>query len=264
LIVGVIAALLVGCGNQETGEAPTGPPPSLTVNRAVQAVVEPTVRPVLQLTRTEPAATPSAQRPDLPTTLPPVYATPTPFVLGRLFNANLDIMAGAVEVPLEIQIPALKVNAPVLGVGLTAARVMDAPTGAVGDPIWGTAFWYRGSGNPGENGTATIAGHVNDPLGRPQIFANLRELRPGDLIIIHVKYVGIDLRFIVDQMKVYSNKDSSDPAVLALIYGAGPVSGNGPLPAPDGLSHLTLITCAGNYTNGQFEHHTVVYATISP
>ena len=172
-------------------------------------------------------------------------------------------MAGPVEVPLELQIPSLKVNAPVLGVGLTSKKVMDAPIGPIGDPIWGSAFWYRGSGNPGEIGTATIAGHVNDPLGRNEIFANLRDLRPGDLIIIHVKYTTIDIRFIVDQMKIYTNKESSDPVVLTQIYGAGPVSGTGPQPALDGLSHLTLITCAGNYVNGQFDHHTVVYATIS-
>ena len=33
--------------------------------------------------------------------------------------------------------------------------------------------------------------------------------------------------------------------------------------ASDGLSHLTLITCAGTYIHGQFDHRTVVYATRS-
>jgi hypothetical protein len=46
-----------------------------------------------------------------------------------------------------------------------------------------------------------------------------------------------------------------------MIFGAGPVAGTGPLPSLDGFSHLTLITCAGNYANGLFDHHTVDCAT---
>jgi hypothetical protein len=42
-----------------------------------------------------------------------------------------------------------------------------------------------------------------------------------------------------------------------------PVIGIGPQPAPYGLSHLTLITCAGDIVKGKFDHHTVVYATRS-
>ncbi len=134
---------------------------------------------------------------------------------------------------------------------------MDAPKGPIGDPVWHTAFWYRGSGIPGEPGTAAIAGHVNDPLGRPEIFARLHDLRPGQPIIVHDKVSNIDIRFIVDEIKVYSVQESSDPAVLTRIFGAGSEPGS------DDLSHLTLITCSGNIVNGRFDHHTVVYATRS-
>ncbi|MHB8778862.1 MAG: class F sortase [Anaerolineales bacterium] len=121
----------------------------------------------------------------------------------------------------------------------------------------------RGGGIPGDIGTATIAGHVNDPLGRPEIFARLEDLRPGDLIIIHLKNTTMDIRFTVDEVKLYTVKESSDPAVLTRIYGAGPVAGTAPQPAPDGLSHLTLITCAGDIVGGLFNAHTVIYATRS-
>jgi len=230
----VIAAALAGCGNKETGEALAGPPPSLMLLPSVQPTVQPTIQP-----------------------------TPTLFVLGPSFDSNLDLRAGPVDLPLELQIPSLEVNASVVGVGLTSGNVMDTPKGPIGDPVWHTAFWYRGSGIPGDPGTATFAGHVNDPLGRPEIFAHLQDLQPGDLIIVHLKYTTIDIRFIVDQIKVYSIQESSDPAVLAQIFGAGPVSGTGPQPALDGLSHLTLITCTGYIVNGEFDHHTVVYATRS-
>jgi hypothetical protein len=209
----------------------------------------------------QPTDQPLAQTTAQTTAQPTVQPTPTEIVLGPVFDAGLDIKAGPVEVPLELKIPSLKVNAPVLGVGLTSGNEMDAPKGPIGDPVWHTAFWYRGSGLPGESGTATIAGHVNDPLGRSEIFANLQDLQSGDLIIIHYTKPNIDIAFTVDQVKVYSLKESSDPAVLAQIYGTGPVGGTAPQPSIDGLSHLTLITCAGNIVNGQFDHHVVVYAT---
>lgn len=242
----VIAAVLMGCGNKETGEAQAAPSSSPMLLPSDQPTVQPTIKLTIE-----------------PTVEPTLQPTPTLFVLGPLFDAGLDLKAGPVDVPLELQIPALKVNAPVLGVGLTSGNVMDAPKGPIDDPIWHSAFWYRGSGIPGEPGTAAIAGHVNDPLGRSEIFAHLQDLQPGDLIIIHVKDTSIDIRFIVDRIKVYSIQESSDPAVLSQIFGAGPVAGTGPQPAPDGLSHLSLITCTGNIVNGQFDHHTVVYATRS-
>lgn len=189
--------------------------------------------------------------------------TPTLFDLESVIDSRLDLRAGPVDMPLELQIPSLNVNAPVLAVGLTADNVMDSPKGSIGAPVWNSAFWYRGGGVPGDIGTATIAGHVNDPLGEPMIFAHLDDLQPGDLIIIHLKHTNKDIRFIVDQVAVYSIQESSDPTVLTQIYGAGPVAGTAPQPAPDGLSHLTLITCAGYIINGQFDHHMVVYTTRS-
>ena len=240
----VIAAALAGCGNKGTGEVLTLPPPSLTFSPLGQPTVQPTIKLTDQLT-----------------VQPTVQPTPTLFVLGPLLDATLDLKAGPVDVPLELQIPSLKVDAPVLGVGLTSGNEMDAPKGPIDDPVWHTAFWYRGSGVPGEPGTATFAGHVDDPLGQPEIFAYLQKLHPFDLIIVHLKNSTINIRFMVDQVKVYTSQEASDPIVLAQIFGTGPLAGLGPQPSRDGFSHLTLITCAGNYVNGQFDHRTVVYAT---
>lgn len=207
--------------------------------------------------------TPSPSPVLLPSVQPTVQPTPTVFFLGPLIDPDLDLKAPPVEVPLEIRIPSLNVSAPVLGVGLTSENVMDSPKGPIDDPIWHTAFWYRGGGIPGDIGTATIAGHINEPLGRPEIFAHLEDLQPGDLIIVRSTTSLMDIRFIVDRTQVYTVQESSDPAVLTQIFGAGPVAGTGPQPAPDGLSHLTLITCAGDIVNGKFDAHTVVYATRS-
>jgi hypothetical protein len=243
-----IAGLLVGCGNKETGKGLARPSPSFIGLPSVQ----PTSQPAIQAT-----GQPGIQVTGQPATQATVQATPTPFIPGPLFYPNLDLKVGPVDVPLELQIPSLKVNAPVLGVGLTAKNEMDAPKGRIGDPVWQKAFWYRGSVIPGQPGTATFAGHVNDPLGQPEIFAHLQKLNPGDSIIVHVKDTSIDIPFKVDLVKVYSIKELSNPAVIAKIFGAGPQ------PAPDGLSHLTLITCAGKIVEGQYDHYTIVYATRS-
>lgn len=226
----VIAAVLVGCESIGTGKAQPGPYPSTTLLSSPQPIVQP---------------------------------TPTLFVLGPLYLSSLDLRAGPISVPLELQIPSLEVNAPVLGVGLTSENEMDAPKGPFGDPIWQTVFWYRGSGIPGSVGTATMAGHVSDQLGQPAIFAQLENLQPGDLIIVHLKHTAIDIQFIVSEVETYSIQESSDPAVLVRVFGAGPVAGTGPQPAPDGLSHLTLITCTGEFINGRFDQRIVVYATRS-
>lgn len=194
----------------------------------------------------------------------PTALSPVQLIVTRpLTDPGLDLRAGPVDVPLELRIPSLRINAPVLGVGITAENVMDAPKGLAADPVWQKAFWYRGGGIPGDSGTATLAGHVDDALGRPAVFARLRELRPGDLIFVHDTRSGLDVRFTVTKTATYSAQQAADPAMLAQIYGSGPVSGKGPQPAADGLAHLTLITCAGGWINGSYDRRLVVYATRS-
>ena len=124
----VLAAVLTGCeNNKEPGEAQFAPPQALVQVQPGQSA-------------TESPASPSQA------TQPVIQPTPTIFTFGPLVYKSLDLMAGPVSVPLEIEIPALNVRAPVLGVGLTADNVMDSPKGPIGDPIWHTAYWYRGGG----------------------------------------------------------------------------------------------------------------------
>ncbi len=241
----ILAACVAACNGTPTGEAPTPPRP-------------------FQLA---PSATPRAGLP-LATALPtlrPLNATPIPpTAIPPLFDPSVDLLAGPVAVPLQLIISALDVSAPVLGVGITADNAMDAPKGPIDDPLWHSAFWYRGSGQPGDSGTAVIAAHVDDPLSRPALFARLQDLAPGDVVVLHDTRTGRDLSYTVTQTAIYTLAESADPAVMAQIYGGGPVAGLGPQPAPDGRAHLTLITCTGYIVNGSFDHHVVVYATLNP
>ena len=165
---------------------------------------------------------------------------------AALTDPGLAMRAGPVAVPLELRMPSLSVDVPVIGVGMSTEDVMDAPMGPADDPVWQQAFWYRGSAIPGEPSTALLAGHVDDPLGRPAVFAHIEDLRPGDPIVVHDTRSGLDVRFSVTETKTYTLEETTDPAVLTEIYGAGPVAGTWPQPSTDGLAHLTLITCAGH------------------
>ncbi len=68
---------------------------------------------------------------------------------GPLVDPALSLYTGPVSVPLEIEIPALNLTAPILGVGLTLTNAMAAPRGIrETDPLWYSVFWYRGGGFP--------------------------------------------------------------------------------------------------------------------
>ena len=194
---------------------------------------------------------------------PPTAPTDHPPVPAPLTDPGLDLRVGPVDVPLELRIPSLQIKTAVVGVGITAENVMDAPKGLAADPVWQQAFWYRGSGIPGAVGTATFAGHVDDLLGRPAVFARLKELQTGDLILVRDTRSGLDVRFTVVRTATYSAREAADPAVLAQICGEGPVAGKAPQPAADGRAHLTLITCAGSVVDGAYDRRLVVYATRS-
>ncbi len=196
---------------------------------------------------------------------PPTSGLSAPEVAGvvpaALIGSDLGLREGPVAVPLQLLIPTLGVRAPVTGVGITTADVMDAPMGSADSPVWQEAFWYRGSAVPGAPSTAVLAGHVNSPRGRPAVFSHIDELRSGDPIVVHDTRTGLDVRFTVGSSETYSLREAADPSVLRRIYGVGPVAGTSPQPSADGRAHLTLITCAGTFRNGTHDRRLVVYAT---
>jgi sortase (surface protein transpeptidase) len=209
------------------------------------------------LTRVAPMSLPALEP------LPVAPEAPALAVPAALMKSGLDLRAGPLALPLELRISSIGVTIPIIGVGITANQVMDAPMGPPSDPVWQEAFWYRGSAVPGAASTALIAGHINDPLGRPGSFAHLDQLRRGDKIVVRDMRNGLIVRFAVTSTRSYPLDQTSDRAVLIRMYGAGPVSGNVPQPSTDGLAHLTLVTCAGTFQHdiGTHDHRLVVSAT---
>lgn len=206
--------------------------------------------------------------PTPPTTTPAARAVPREQIAAPagplpLVDGALDLRAGPVPVPISLHLPSLGIEAAVLGVGLTEDDVMDAPTGGLDDPVWGQAFWYRGSAVPGSPSTALIAGHVGS-RGGPGVFARLGELAPGDPIIVEDLRTGVGMRYVVTESADYTLEEAAQPELMTRIYGAGPVAGQWPEPSADGLAHLTLVTCSGTFRGETHDHRRVVSAVEAP
>ena len=76
--------------------------------------------------------------------------------------------------PQRITVPSVKVDAPLIEVGLDADGWVEPP------PLENRnlAGWYRESVSPGERGTSVIVGHVDNKAG-PAVFYELGALEPG-------------------------------------------------------------------------------------
>jgi hypothetical protein len=56
--------------------------------------------------------------------------------------------------------------------------------------------WYKLGPRPGDPGPAVLVGHIDDRTG-PAVFYHLRQLRPGDEILVG-RRDGTTSRFLVD------------------------------------------------------------------
>jgi sortase (surface protein transpeptidase) len=143
--------------------------------------------------------------------------------------------------PVEVSIPAIGVRAPIIPLGLNSDRTLEVPQD------FGDTGWWTGGPRPGERGPAVIAGHVDSHTG-PAVFYRLRELRPGDSIVVR-RRDGTRARFAVQRSEQYPKAEFP----TARVYGATP----GPT--------LRLITCGGDFdsSTGHYVDNTVVYAAAS-
>lgn len=141
----------------------------------------------------------------------------------------------------RIRIPALRVDAPVVPVGLDMSGWVDAPPPA--DP--NLAGWFSGAVSPGERGTAVIVGHVDNSEG-PAVFYGLGALRKGNSVEVRRQ----DGRTAV--FEVYGNEVFAKAA-----FPGERVYGN------KGVPELRVITCGGEFTAGQgYAGNVVVFARM--
>lgn len=143
--------------------------------------------------------------------------------------------------PVRLAIPVLGVEAPVEPHGV------DLRTGQMSVPGNVTEVaWYEHGPAPGEGGSAVLAAHV-DQVGRgPGVFFRLRELEPGDEIIVGHSD-GTRTRFSVVARILYQKDELPLDAIFA----------------NSGAPVLTLVTCGGGFDSSRqsYEGNVVVFAT---
>jgi hypothetical protein len=177
-----------------------------------------------------------AHEPDPSTIVPPGVSTSTP-VLTKPSSTPVGLPASA---PVRIIIPAIEVNAPVVGVG--------DPGGVVGVPPLSDhnlAGWFAGSVTPGQNGPSLIDGHVDSVTG-PSVFFSIKNLKPGDVIKV-LRKDGSTVQFRVTWLQSVSKTIFPWKAVLG----------------PTGYPALRLVTCGGpfDYLTGHYVDNIIVYAS---
>ncbi|MEU6913543.1 class F sortase [Streptomyces olindensis] len=144
--------------------------------------------------------------------------------------------------PDRIRIPAIRVNAPLTGLGLTRTGSLDVPPAARKN----LAGWYEAGTTPGEKGTAIVAGHVDNAEG-PAVFYALGALAKGSTIEVDRRDGSVAV-FTVDAVEVYAAKDFPDEKV----YGAAH------------RPELRVITCGGGYSRGTgYQGNVVVFAHLT-
>lgn len=167
-------------------------------------------------------------------------ATPTPTASEVPPAAVPTVLQLAASEPTRVQLPALGVTTSVMDLGLERDGSMEVPPGAY--PVG----WYDGSPTPGELGPAVLAGHV-DWEGEPGAFYGLRELLPGDQVVVD-RADGSTAVFAVDRVEEHAKDDFPTEAVYGDIDHAG----------------LRLITCGGAFDadTGDYLDNVVVFASL--
>lgn len=142
--------------------------------------------------------------------------------------------------PARVQIPAIKVDARLLPVGLE-------PNGQMQVPPFGSAGWYRLGPRPGASGPAVIVAHVDTKFG-PDVFYRLRDLRAGDTVEVTYSQ-GAVVRFAVQRSEEHGK--SALPVARIWNQTTEPV--------------LRMITCAGEFdrASGHYVDNLIVYASLA-
>jgi hypothetical protein len=171
--------------------------------------------------------------------IPVSIGTATPGVNGQLMVAPLSASD-----PVQIVIPAISVNAPVMRLGLNADGTVQVP------PLdnHNLAGWYTGSVTPGQTGASVLLGHVDSWSGG-SVFFKIKDLRRGDKVDI-IRANGSTAVFTVDGLQ----------KAAKVAFPTDTVYGNPGYPA------LRLITCGGPFdaATGSYLDNIIVYAHLIP
>lgn len=210
---------------------PLGPAP-LTVAPLSASLAQP-VAPAAQ--QAQPPADPSADTPADP------RVAGRPPAGSAVASAAAPVAPAMVRsVPTRLQIPRIGVDSALMELGLQDDGVLEVP------PEGFPAGWYTGAPTPGELGPAVLAGHV-DWAGSPGVFWALRELAPGDEVVLR-RADGSTAVFRVSSVQQFAKDEFPTDAVYGDLSHAG----------------LRLVTCGGSFDRAarSYRDNLVVFADL--
>ena len=144
--------------------------------------------------------------------------------------------------PVQIRIPGIGVNAPVMKVGRDADGTVQVP------PLeeHNLTGWYEYGPAPGQRGPAVILGHVDSTTGI-SVFYYLKNMHVGDNVYVTLAD-GKVAAFAVDGLQ----RVAKDAFPTASVYGKS------------GYPSLRLITCGGPFdkATGHYVDNVIVYAHL--
>lgn len=142
----------------------------------------------------------------------------------------------------RVRIPAIRVDAPVVPVGLDTDGWVGAPP--PDDP--NLAGWFTGAVSPGEKGTAVVVGHVDNARG-PAVFYGLGALKKGNRVEV-LRKDGKTATFEVYDIQVFQKS----------AFPGDRVYGN------RGTPELRVITCGGGFSQEHgYDGNVVVFARLA-
>ncbi len=183
------------------------------------------------------APPPSPSRTDLPVTAADVVQDGTEVAPEAESDAAVAVEPDRPD-PTQIEIPAVGINASVIGLGLTDTGALEVPED------FSQTGWWTGGAEPGETGPAVVVGHVDSFQG-PAVFFRLRDLAYDDTIVI-TRGDGSSATFAV-RSSISVEKDAFP---TELVYG------------DTDESILRLITCNGDFADGSYLGNLIVTAEL--
>lgn len=165
-------------------------------------------------------------------------AAPTVASVEIVHEANqpAQLQASVPTTPVLVSIPSIKLNAPVVEVGLNSKGEMDVPSGDTND-----VGWYKHGTTPGNEGSAVLDAHVYAAL------KDLRYAKVGDSVYVK-DAAGVTRQFVIRSSMVYEL--ASVPRELLFNRSGG--------------TYLNIITCAGKFVPAMdtYDHRLIVYAEL--
>jgi hypothetical protein len=167
--------------------------------------------------------------------------TPSPKVTQEVTAIPTAVPTPTPTTPRLLQIPRLGVHASIQPVGMDAQGRMDVPT------TWTEVGWYDLGFKPGEKGSAVMDGHLDDTSGAPAVFWYIKDLQPGDQIIV-TDNNNQTYTFVVTKTTSYPFNEAPMQEIFDTTD----------------QSRLNLITCDGSWDRSthNYSNRIVVYSEL--